>query len=73
MKIVDMIIVTISVHRKVSQTPSSPRKIGRTITKPHSKMITLENEMIAEITPLFSAVNNDDEKILYPHNTKAIT
>ena len=50
------------------QIPLSPKIIGRINIAPSSKISVLMNEMIADITPLFSAVKKEDPKILNPHN-----
>ena len=52
------------------QTPSRPQNIGITLTVPHWKMTVRAKEIIAELTPSFSAVKKDGAKILNPEKIK---
>ena len=54
------------------QTPLISQISGSSITAAHSKIIVRTKEMIAEVTPSFSAVKNPDEKMPKPIKMKDI-
>ena len=62
----------ISATIMADQIPSKAKNIGNIITQPHSKIIVLTKDIIAEIKPLFNAVKNAEAYILNPHSKNDI-
>ena len=56
-----------------NQIPSTSKKRGNMSTAPTWNTNVLKKEIIAEISPLFSAVKNDEPKMLKPLNKKEST
>ena len=54
------------------QIPSTPIIAGRISTHPISNMNVLTNEIVADMTPLLSAVKNAEPNMLYPLNKNEI-
>ena len=60
----------ISAATTASQTPSSPRNIGRSITAPLWNTSVLRNEIMADTTPFPRAVKKAELQILKPQMIK---
>ena len=67
----EMRVAKISAAVMAYQMPSTPRSRGRRMTEDVWNTSVRKNEMAAEISPLPSAVKNDEAKMLNPANKNA--
>ena len=70
MNIADSVAAANSATTTEAQIPSSPHTSGNNITAAIWKTSVLKNEMMAETSPLLSAVKNDEPNIASPENKK---
>ena len=67
----EMRVAKISAAVMAYQMPSTPRSRGRRMTEDVWNTSVRKNEIAAEISPLSSAVKNDEAKMLKPANKNA--
>ena len=67
----EMRVAKISAAVMAYQMPSTPRSRGRRMTEDVWNTSVRKNEIAAEISPLPSAVKNDEAKMLKPANKNA--